>query len=152
MKNNTKLKQLIKESITEIKKEERIRSLIKEEIVKLLSEEEEVDESVFGKIGASLGAFNKDAIEKAEGKLKSGDIDTVQGKKAPADMVKSKMAEFMKYKEMYEKGDKEGTEAFKQIVKHINTNGNVLYSVKDNMVKSGARYGKEGGTGAQAGA
>ncbi len=151
MKSNTKLKQIIKESILEIKKEERIRSLIKEEIVKMLSEEEEVDESIFGKVGAAFGAFNEDAIEKAEKKLKTGNIETVQGKKAPSDLVKTKMDEFEKYKGMYEAGDKKGTEVFKQIVKHINTNGNVLYSVQNDMFKSSVKYGKEGGTGAQAG-
>jgi hypothetical protein len=102
------------------------------------------EENILKKMGASFGSFNKEAIDYAEKALSNaGEKLKTKNQK----LVDFKKKEFGEYKSLYEKGDKVGIEIFKKIVKHINLNNNLLYSIIDDEFRPGARYGAAGGTG-----
>jgi hypothetical protein len=112
------------------------------------------EEEILGKVGGYLGmTFNKDAVEMATKKVERSS-DGSLGTKNPK-VINFKKKEFNEYKSLYEKGDKEGTEIFKQIVKHIQANSDYNYSITEEngkkVFKKTVRYGKEGGTGAHGG-
>ncbi len=104
--------------------------------------EDTQEEGFGGKLTAMFGAFNDEAVKKAELKLNSGKLRGYSPEKAQ---------EFQNYKKMYESGDQAAANTFKSMVSHINGNNNLLYSVAGGKFKSAVSYGSEGGTGANAG-
>jgi hypothetical protein len=110
------------------------------------------EEEILGRFTAGFGAFNDDAVEMAEEKLKNPKSGFRPSSKGILDF---KLKEFNKFKKAWKEGDKESESIFKQIVKHINTNDDAIYSVIEEggkkTFRAGSRYGREGGTGAGAG-
>lgn len=108
------------------------------------------EEEILGKVGAFFGAFNEEAIKKAEGKLTNPSKDF-----KPKDL-ESKIKEFNTYKAAFEKDPKsEDAGIFKQIVSHINLNNEAMYKIEDKggkkVFRAGMVYGKPGGAAAHAG-
>jgi hypothetical protein len=112
------------------------------------------EEEIIGRTMGYLGiSFNKEAIDMATKKMEKSS-DGSLGTKNPK-VIDFKKKEFKEYKSLYEKGDKEGTELFKKIVKHIQSNSNFFYNIVEEdgkkVFRSTAKYGREGGTAAHGG-
>jgi hypothetical protein len=158
MKNVNKIiEETLQKKMKSMQNESKLRGIIKELILEVI-EEEKVDEGIPGSVGAMFGAFNTEAIAKAEKKLRDGKIESTQGNKPDPNILKTKLEEFLKLKKIYEEGkanpkvkDEKNDKVFKEVVKHINLNNNILYKVEDNTFKSSVKYGREGGTAAGAG-
>lgn len=112
------------------------------------------EEEIVDRVSAWFGKFNDHSIKSAENLLSKTEKDNSL-KTKNKQIIDFKNKEFQEYKSLYKKGDKEGTELFKQIVQHIVTNNDLVYRIEEidgkKVFRKGMRYGREGGTGAAGG-
>lgn len=110
------------------------------------------EEEILGKVGAFFGKFNEESIKQAENLLNKTDGSLKTKNKEVIDFKKQ---EFQKFKSLHEKGDKNGSDVFKEIVQHLVMNKDIIYRVDEVngkwVFRKGSRYGREGGTAAGGG-